>query len=302
MARAGSATGPVETGVVVAAYGRHYRVEVGPHIEIDCVTRGRKSDIACGDHVHAMRTGEGTGVIEKVEPRRTLFYRSDLRRQKLLAANVTQVVVVVAAQPAWSDDLVSRCLVGAEHAGIAALIVLNKVDLPEAEAASKTLELYRSLGYRVISLSAKRDLAPLRSELDAQVTVLVGQSGMGKSTIINGLVPEASARVAEISRALGTGRHTTTHAELYHLDDASHIIDSPGLQEFGLNHLTAADAANAFVEFRAFLGSCRFRDCLHVSEPGCAITGAAAQGAVSERRLASYRRLAEELTRKKVWK
>ena len=302
MARAGSATGPVETGIVVAAYGRHYRVEVEPGIEIDCVTRGRKSDIACGDHVHAMRTGEGTGVIEKVEPRRTLFYRSDLRRQKLLAANVTQVVVVVAAQPAWSDDLVSRCLVGAEHAGIAALIVLNKVDLPEAEAASKTLELYRSLGYRVVSLSAKRDLAPLRSELDAQVTVLVGQSGMGKSTIINGLVPEASARVAEISRALGTGRHTTTHAELYHLDDASHIIDSPGLQEFGLNHLTAADAVNAFVEFRAFLGSCRFRDCLHVSEPGCAITGAAAQGAVSERRLASYRRLADELTRKKVWK
>lgn len=302
MARASAAGAPVERGVVVAAYGRHYRVEVSPGVEIECVTRGRKSDIACGDHVHAARTGQGTGVIEKVEPRRTLFYRSDLRRQKLLAANVTLVVVVVAAQPAWSDDLVSRCLVGAEHAGIAALIALNKADLPEAEAASRALELYRGLGYRVVSLSAKRDLTPLRSQLSGQVTVLAGQSGMGKSTIINGLVPEARARVAEISTALGTGRHTTTHAELYHLDEETHIIDSPGLQEFGLNHLSAADAAEAFIEFRPYLGSCRFRDCLHVSEPGCAITAAAAEGALSERRLTSYRRLAAELTRKKEWK
>jgi ribosome biogenesis GTPase len=297
MARPRSDRIPSEPGLVVAAYGRRYRVEVADRAEIDCVTRGKKTDVACGDTVQAARTGAGTGVIEQVAPRRTLFYRSDTRRQKLIAANVTQVVVVVAAEPPYNEDLVNRCLVGAEHAGIGALIALNKADLPQAEAASAALELYRRLGYSAIAFSAKRDLSPLRPRLHGQVTVLVGQSGMGKSTIINALAPHASARVAEISAALGTGRHTTTHAELYHLDDASHIIDSPGLQEFGLNHLTVDDAAHAFVEFRPFLGACRFRDCRHLTEPGCAITAAALEGQLSERRLVSYRRLASELTR-----
>ncbi len=293
----GSGRIPAGPGLVVAAYGRRYRVELEDGAEIDCVTRGKKTDVACGDTVQAAHTGAGTGVIEQVASRRTLFYRSNPRRQKLIAANVTQVVVVVAAEPPYSEDLVNRCLVGAEHAGIGALIALNKADLAQAEAASGALELYRGLGYRVIALSAKRDLSPLRPHLQGEVAVLVGQSGMGKSTIINALVPHASARVAEISTALGTGRHTTTHAELYHLDDASHIIDSPGLQEFGLNHLTVDDAAHAFVEFRPFLGACRFRDCRHLTEPSCAITAAALDGRISERRLASYRRLATELTR-----
>lgn len=301
MARGGGGTAPAEAGVVVAAYGRRYRVELGAGCEIDCVTRGRKSDVACGDRVQVAKTGDRVGVIEAVDPRRTLFYRSDLHRQKLIAANATQVVVVVAARPAWSEDLVDRCLAAAEHAEIGAAIALNKTDLAEAEAASVTLDLYRGLGYRVISLSAKRDLTPLSTLLKNQVSVLVGQSGMGKSTIINGLVPDAAARVAEISEALGSGRHTTTHAELYRLDATTAIIDSPGLQEFGLAHVPAAEAAHAFVEFRPWLGHCRFRDCAHVSEPDCAIAKAAAEGRISERRLASYRRLATELMRKRQW-
>ena len=288
---------PAEPGRVVAAYGRRYRVELEDDTEIDCVTRGKKTDVACGDGVRAARTGAGTGVIEEVAPRRTLFYRSDARRQKLIAANVTRVVVVVAALPPYNEDLVNRCLVGAEDAGIGALIVLNKADLPQAEAASAALELYRGLGYAVIALSAKRDLSPLRPHLQGEVTVLVGQSGMGKSTIINALVPDASARVAEISTSLGTGRHPTTHAELYHLDHGTHIIDSPGLQEFGLNHLSVDDAAQAFLEFRPFLGTCRFRNCRHLTEPDCAISAAALDGQISGRRLASYRRLASELMR-----
>jgi ribosome biogenesis GTPase len=297
MPRPSSGASAAERGLVVASYGRRYRVELDGGTEIDCVTRGKKTDDACGDYVQAARTGAGTGVIEAVSPRQTLFYRSDPRRQKLIAANVTQIIVVIAPEPPHSEDLVDRCLVGAEHAGIRALIALNKADLSYAHALSDSLDLYRQLGYTVIALSAKRDLAPLQPCLRGHVSVLVGQSGMGKSTIINALAPHASARVADISAALGTGRHTTTHAELYHLDEASHIIDSPGLQEFGLNHLSLGDAAQAFVEFRPWLGSCRFRDCMHVSEPDCAIAAAAAEGRISGRRLASYRRLANELTR-----
>ena len=299
MARTGSA---VEAGTVIGVYGRQYQVELDGGGEVACVSRGRKSDIACGDLVRIAKTGAEGGVVEAVEPRRTLFYRSDVRRQKLIAANVTQIVVVVAGSPPFSEDLVNRCLVGAEHAGISALIVLNKADLPEAELALKTLELYRELGYEVLTLSAKRDLSPLLAHLAGNLSVLVGQSGMGKSTIINGLVPDAQARVAEISVALGSGRHTTTHAKLYRVDADSRIIDSPGLQEFGLNHLSVADAAHAFIEFRPWLGSCRFRDCVHLTEPDCAISAAAAEGRISARRLAAYRRLAAELAPKPHWK
>jgi ribosome biogenesis GTPase len=292
---------PTEPGLVIAAHGRRYRVELEPGRELDCMTRGKRSDVACGDRVRIARSGEGVGVVESIDERRSLFYRSDARRQKLIAANVTQIVVVVAAQPHFSDDLVNRCLVGAEHAGIAAIIVLNKSDLPEISDASRSLDLYRTLGYTVIALSAKHDLAPLTGHLAGHTSVLVGQSGMGKSTIINGLAPHAAARVAEISTALGTGRHTTTHAELYRLDAETSIIDSPGLQEFGLHHLSLDDAAYAFLEFRPWLGQCRFRNCRHLSEPDCAVLGAAVRGEISERRIAAYRRLAGELARKKDW-
>jgi ribosome biogenesis GTPase / thiamine phosphate phosphatase len=281
-------------GQIVGSFGRRYLVELPDLSLLDCVTRGRRGALACGDRVVVARTAEGQGVIESLDPRASLFYRSDRIRQKLFAANVTQIVVVVAPQPPYSEDLVNRCLAAAEGAGVAALIALNKSELPQAGETSKALEIYRRLGYRVETLSAKRDVSPLLRHLRGRTSVLVGQSGMGKSTIINALVPNAAARVAELSRALRSGRHTTTHARLYHLDEGSNLVDSPGLQEFGLHHLDPDGLAHAFVEFRPWLGQCKFRDCRHVTEPGCAIAAACERGEISERRLASYRGLVRE--------
>jgi ribosome biogenesis GTPase / thiamine phosphate phosphatase len=285
---------PQLEGRIVASYGRRYLVELPDSSTLDCVTRARRGSLACGDRVTVARRGPGQGVIEAAATRSTLLYRSDRARQKLVAANVTQIVVVVAPVPAFYEDLLNRCLAAAEHGGMAALIALNKMDLPQAPQALDALAHYCQLGYRLVTLSAKRDLAPLVARLSGQTSVLVGQSGMGKSTIINRLLPEAAVRVAEISTALDSGRHTTTHARLYHLDSASDIIDSPGIQEFGLHHLDASELAHAFVEFRPWLGHCRFRDCKHVSEPGCAISAARADGKISEGRLESYRGLVKE--------
>ena len=289
--------GPLIEGQVVAAYGRRYLVESRDGATLDCVTRGRRGAIACGDRVSVARSGPGQGVIEQLGARDTLLYRSDRVRQKLIAANVTQIVVVVAPVPTFHDDLINRCLAAAEHGGIAGLVVMNKSDLPQAKRVLHSLALYRELGYQVVTLSAKRDVAPLRAFLNDNTSVLVGQSGMGKSTIINALVPAAAVRIAEISAALDSGRHTTTHARLYHLDRSTRIIDSPGLQAFGLHHLEIPELAEAFVEFRPWLGRCRFRDCRHLSEPGCAVAAACAAGTISNRRLESYRELLRERDR-----
>ena len=281
-------------GLVTAAYGRRYRVELDDGEALDCVTRGKTRDIACGDRVSVCSTGPGQGVIEATEPRSSLFYRSDPYRQKYFAANVTQVIVAVAPVPSVHRELLDRCLVAAEHEGIGALIALNKSDLPGHAAADAALGDYRALGYRVVSLSAKESVEALRPHLAGQVTVLVGQSGMGKSTIINRLAPDATARVGALSAALASGRHTTTHAELYHVAPGADVIDSPGMQEFGLNHIEPGHIAGGYVEFRPLLGNCRFRDCLHLQEPGCAIAAARAAGRISGQRLESYRRLVDE--------
>jgi ribosome biogenesis GTPase len=279
-------------GVAVACHGRRYLVELADGTEMNCVTRARRHDIACGDRVAVAPAGPGQGVIERVEPRATLLYRSDGRRQKLIAANVELALIVVAPVPSVHEELIDRCLAAATHAGIEALIVLNKADLPGTEAAHEALAPYAALGYRVLRLSAKRDIAPLRACIEGRASVLVGQSGVGKSTIVNALVPGAAARTAEISGALGSGRHTTTHARLYRLGEHTSIIDSPGMQEFGLRHLTPHEAAHAFIEFRPWLGGCRFRDCRHLVEPGCALDAACRQGKISARRLGAYRRIA----------
>jgi len=283
--------GMLQHGQVVAAFGRHFDVETAEGI-VSCVTRGKKGGIACGDRLQIEMTGSAQGVIKSIDPRTSLLFRSDEFKEKIIAANVTQIIVVVAAEPAFYEDLVSRCLIAAEAASLKIVIVLNKCDLEQAtRAALAQLQLYRDLGYPLVSLSAKQDISPLRPYLQGETSVLVGQSGMGKSSIINALLPAAQAHTREISQALNSGKHTTTHARLYHLDGDSHIIDSPGLQEFGLSHVNEMDIAHAFVEFRPYLGHCRFSNCRHLVEPGCAVLEAATAGKIDRRRLGTFHKL-----------
>ena len=283
--------GQLQHGQVVAAFGRHFDVETAEGI-VSCVTRGKKGGIACGDRLQIEMTGSAQGVIKSIDPRSSLLFRSDEFKEKIIAANVTQIIVVVAAEPAFYEDLVSRCLIAAEAASLKIVVVLNKCDLEQAtRAALAQLQLYRDLGYPLITLSAKQDISPLRPYLQGETSVLVGQSGMGKSSIINALLPAAQAHTREISQALNSGKHTTTHARLYHLDDDSHIIDSPGLQEFGLAHVNEMDIAYAFIEFRPYLGHCRFSNCRHLVEPGCAVLEAATAGKIDRRRLGTFHKL-----------
>lgn len=284
-------------GTIVAAYGKRFQVELNDTKQrISCVTRGKKTDSACGDIVTIKFTDKHEGVIENTLPRTTLLYRSNAFKSKMLAANVTQIIIVLATQPSFYEALLNRCLIAAEAAGIKALIVLNKCDLADNDNAKQKLELYTALGYRVLPLSAKEDISTLRPYLQGEASILVGQSGMGKSTMINALLPNESVRTQEVSTVLDSGKHTTTAAHLYHLDDESILIDSPGLQEFGLHHLSTDELEHAFIEFRPFLGRCRFNNCKHMQEPDCAITEALAANKISAERLAIYKLLRAEIS------
>ncbi|GGI20922.1 ribosome small subunit-dependent GTPase A [Oxalicibacterium faecigallinarum] len=289
-------------GTVIAAHGRHYLVQAGQE-KWQCVTRGKKSDVAVGDRVEVKQTSDNQGVIEAIVERETLLYRSDQYRSKLLAANVDQLFIVVATEPSFTDDLVSRALVAAEAAGVQAHLILNKIDVSENLARTRErVALYARLGYPVHEVSAQeqpdqtRDtLTPL---LQGHRTILIGQSGMGKSSIINLIVPDADIAVREISAALDTGKHTTTFTRLYQIDEKTAIIDSPGFQEFGLYHLTEGMLERAFPEFRPRLGGCKFYNCHHVSEPDCAIRLAVETGDIHPMRHALYLQLLHESSQK----
>lgn len=291
-----------DIGTVIAAHGRHYLVQT-ESARLQCVTRGKKSDVAVGDIVRLKQTSPDQGVIESIDERKTLLYRSDQYKSKLLAANVTQLFIVVATEPGYSDDLVSRALVAAEAAGITARLILNKIDVTEQLPKTRErLGLYTRIGYPIHEVSARahpeQTCATLKPLLEEQSTILIGQSGMGKSSLINLLVPDAELATREISAALDSGKHTTTFTRLFALDSNSAIIDSPGFQEFGLYHLTEGMLERAFRDFAPHLGNCKFYNCHHLTEPGCAVLAALDRGEIAPLRHALYQQLVHESSQK----
>lgn len=284
------------TGTVLAARRRHFRVRLDTGEEVDCVLKGRRSALACGDRVRVVRVSGG-GAIDEVLARTNLIYRSDAFKEKLIAANATQLIGVVAPDLPVDLELVDRWTVAAEAERCTFVVVANKADLPGFDAFVARLAPFRALGYRVLELSAKRDVEPLRGAMLGQHSVLVGQSGMGKSTILNALAPDAAARTSDISAALRTGRHTTTETTLYPIPDdpdGGWIVDSPGMTAFALAHVDPHAIEEAFVDIRPYLGHCRFRDCRHGSEPDCAVQAAVARGRIAPHRLALMHSLIAE--------
>lgn len=295
-------TSSAETARIIAAYGRHYIAEKAGEL-IHSVTRGKKNRIAVGDNVFITPTAKGQAVIESVRPRQSLLFRSDQFKSRLLAANVTQIFIVVATEPFFSDDLLSRALVAAEAAHIPVCILLNKIDLAVSlPRVRKRLLPYLLLGYPLYEIAATAEPCACRNILmplaENQTTLLIGQSGMGKSSIVNILVPGADIATREISLVLNSGKHTTTFTRLYSVLPHTALIDSPGFQEFGLYHLDKVALELAFREFLPHLGHCRFHNCRHLSEPGCAILQAVANGQITAMRHQLYAQLLHESSQK----
>jgi ribosome biogenesis GTPase len=288
-----------QPGLVVASHGRHCVVETPDGERRICHPRGKKSQVVVGDRVQWLAsTDEGT--IEKVEPRHNLFYRQDEIRTKSFAANLDQVLILLAAEPEFSEMQLTRALIAAEAEHIKPIIVLNKRDLTELHArAFARLEPYVKMGYNVLQGAFKSgDLGDLPERLKHKTTLVLGPSGTGKSTLINALVPNANVATAEISQALNSGKHTTT-STTWHWVDAERktgLIDSPGFQEFGVHHINAMQLAAYMPDFKPHVAHCKFYNCTHLHEPSCGVQNAVAKGDISPSRYKLYGMLFAELT------
>jgi ribosome biogenesis GTPase len=279
-------------GIVLASYGRGALVQAGP-ITLRCGLVGRKLRLVCGDHVRWQHLPNADGAaVESVEPRRNVVERIDARgRAEPVAANVDRVAIVVAAEPAPDWFLVDRYWAAASVKDIATLLIVNKTDQNQ-EGIEAELRAYRRLDLpcHEIACFTGAGLEDLRRAVATGVTLLAGQSGVGKSSIVNALAPQAAAQTAELTRD-AEGRHTTTTARWYRLGDAGAIIDAPGVRDFAPPaHLMRA-AERGFREIHATSAQCRFHDCRHFDEPGCAVRAAVRNGAIAARRYESYRRL-----------
>jgi ribosome biogenesis GTPase len=285
---------------VIVRHGRSALLRDDDGETVLATLRANLGEVVCGDRVIWQRSGDD-GVVVAVQPRDSALSRTDAGGQeKAIAANITQLVVVLATEPEPAGYLLDQYLVAAERIGVRGLVCLNKCDLVDdagLSAFARRFERYDALGYRVIEVSARTGagLDKLRRQLDRQTSILVGQSGVGKSSLINALLPDQEVEEGTLSDATGLGRHTTSTATLYHLDSGGDLIDSPGVRSFRLGDLSRGELAAGFREFTPWLGACRFHNCSHLNEPGCAVAAAAERGDIHAERLANYRRMAEGL-------
>ncbi len=297
---ADSALGEALEGLVIASFGASLEVEANDGQRVRCQLRQNLPLLVVGDRVIWQAVGEG-GVVTALKDRQSQLARPDAHGElKALAANIDQILVVAAPAPVYSPDLINQYLAAAELTGIAPVLVFNKIDLiteQNREDVEALLELYQSLGYPLIKASSKREhgLDTLIAQLQGRTSVFVGQSGVGKSSLVQALLPHEAISVGELSAQSGLGQHTTSTARLYHLPAGGQIIDSPGVREFRLWPMSRQELARGFIEFRPHLGHCKFRDCTHQHEPGCALREAVERGAISPLRLESYQKLAGQL-------
>jgi ribosome biogenesis GTPase len=293
----GGDLGPEQPGLVIAHFGVQVEVEGEDGGISRCHLRANLPALVTGDRVVWRAGNQGIGVIVAQLPRHSELCRPDMRGLlKPVAANVDQIVIVFAPLPHPHANLIDRYLIAAEHAGIPSLLLLNKADLIDEDNAAmldSLLGVYRELGYPLLEVSAStgNGMAELMQRLDGRISVFVGQSGVGKSSLVNTLLPEVDTRVGALSETTGKGTHTTTTARLFHFPGGGELIDSPGIREFGLGHVERADVEAGFIEFRDLLGTCRFRDCKHDREPGCALLKALEEGRIQPQRMASYRHI-----------
>jgi ribosome biogenesis GTPase len=310
--RPGAAATPgTQPGLVVAGFGRHVLVETDSGARLICHPRGKKSQALVGDRVRWLPS-EDEGTIEKVEERSNLFYRQDEMRTKSFAANLDQVLILMAAEPEFSESQLTRALIAAEAEQITPIIALNKSDLTEPFGrAWAKLAPYRTMGYKMLPLAIKPKTehqtnevqkAELMELLRGKKTLVLGPSGAGKSSLTNLLVPQAKVLTAEISQALNSGKHTTTSTTLYWVDEArtTALIDSPGFQEFGLNHIQPMQLATLMPDLKKHAQDCKFYNCTHLHEPGCGVIGevnsTSGNSSISAARYRLYSELFEELS------